>query len=189
MIKNIVTNESVIRGMKREAGTEVSRLEEPLISYPRVQSPPSTLGDEEAETAVTCSRPDYTQLVRSRVGSEHCLPAKPILSSQPLPMKGLFSYHGLVLRPQNQGRETALKHPLVGRRTQGPIRPPSQPSTQGEARAGRGLDRRRRVQQVAAASGRAPCTATPRAGIMDVELSYFALLALEFETPDEDQDS
>lgn len=189
MIKNIVTNESVIRGMKGEAGTEVSRLEEPLISYPRVQSPPSTLGDEEAETAVTCSRPDYTQLVRSRVGSEHCLPAKPILSSQPVPMKGLFSYHGLVLRRQNQGRETALKHPLVGRRTQWTIRPPSQPSTQGEARAGRGLDRRRRVQQVAAASDRAPCAATPRAGIMDVEITYFTLLALEFETPDEDQDS
>lgn len=38
-------------------------------------------------------------------------------------------------------------------------------------------------------SGRAPRAGSPRARIMDVELSYFVLLALEFETPDEDQDS
>lgn len=34
-----------------------------------------------------------------------------------------------------------------------------------------------------------PRAATPRARIMDVELSYFALPALEFETPDEHRDS
>lgn len=54
---------------------------------------------------------------------------------------------------------------------------------------GRGLDTRWSFQQVAAVSGRAPRAANPRARIMDVELSYFVLLALEFETPDEDQDS
>ena len=103
-------------------------------------------------------------------------------------MEGLFFCHCLVLRPEYRGREAALKHPLVRPRTQGPIHSPSQPRTQREVRAGRGLDTRRRVQQVAAASSRAPRAATRRARIMDVELSYFALLALEFETPDEDQD-
>ncbi|CAI9170668.1 unnamed protein product [Rangifer tarandus platyrhynchus] len=101
----------------------------------------------------------------------------------------LSSENGAVLRPEYRGREAAFKHPLIRPRTQGPIHSPSQPRTQREAWAGRGLDARRRVQQVAAASSRAPRAATRRARIMDVELSYFALLALEFETPDEDQDS
>ena len=104
-------------------------------------------------------------------------------------MEGIFSCRCLVVRPVYRGREAALKHPLVRPRTQDPIHSPSQPRTQREARAGRGLDTRRRVQQVAAASSRAPRAATRRARIMDVELSYFVLLALEFETPDEDQDS
>lgn len=104
-------------------------------------------------------------------------------------MEGLFSCHCLVLRPEYRGREAGLKHPLVRPRTQDSIHSPSQLRTQREARVGRGLDTRRRVQQVAAASSRAPRAATRRARIMDVELSYFALLASEFETPDEDQDS
>lgn len=83
--------------------------------------------------------------------------------------------------------------PVKAPRHEGPSTSPSQPRTQGEARAGRGLDTCRRVQQVAAASSRAPPppprAATPRARIMDVELSYFALPALEFETPDEHRDS
>ena len=68
----------------------VRRLEEPIISYPLVQPSPSTLEKHEAKPAATCSRPDYTQLVRSRVGSEHWLPAKPILSSQPLSWRVYF---------------------------------------------------------------------------------------------------
>lgn len=46
-----------------------------------------------------------------------------------------------------------------------------------------------RWQQRAAAPPPPPRAATPRARIMDVELSYFALPALEFETPDEHRDS
>ena len=72
----------------------VRRLEEPIISYPLVQPPPSTLEEHEAKPAATCSRSDYTQLVRSRVGSEQswkCLSAKPILSSQPLSWRVYFS--------------------------------------------------------------------------------------------------
>lgn len=46
--------------------------------------------------------------------------------------------------------------PVKAPRHEGPSTSPSQPRTQGEARAGRGLDTCRRVQQVAAASSRAP---------------------------------
>lgn len=46
--------------------------------------------------------------------------------------------------------------PVKAPRHKCPSISPSHPTTRGEARAGRGLDTCRRVQQVAAASGRAP---------------------------------
>lgn len=52
--------------------------------------------------------------------------------------------------------------PVKAPRHEGPSTSPSQPRTQGEARAGRGLDTCRRVQQVAAASSRAPPPHPPR---------------------------
>lgn len=88
------------------------------------------------------------------------------------------------------GRETRVQAPYCWPQdTDSPPFAASHPRIQGETQAGRGQDTRRRFQQVAAVSGRAPRAGSPRARIMDVELSYFVLLALEFETPDEDQDS
>lgn len=66
---------------------------------------------------------------------------------------------------------------------------PQDPSTQAEAWQGGASDTRRRVRQVAAASGRAPRAAKPRAHIMDGELSGFAWLAVPSRTPEDQQDS
>lgn len=66
---------------------------------------------------------------------------------------------------------------------------PTTPSTQAEALQGGASDMSWRVQQVAAANGRAPRAAKPRAHIMDGELSGFAWLALASQNPDDQRDS
>ena len=99
------------KGYEAGGRNRVRRLEEPIISYSLVQPPPSTLEEHQAKPAATCSRPDYTQLVRSKQSWKWTLSsckANPFFTA-PL-IEGLFSCHCLVLRPVYRGREAALKH-------------------------------------------------------------------------------
>ena len=76
--------------MKGEVGTELGDWRNPSslihLSSPHLLHLRNTRQSQQRPA----QRPDYTQLVRSRVGSEHCHPEKPILSSQPLSWRVYF---------------------------------------------------------------------------------------------------